>query len=84
MSVVLENQTEAAVAAASTTTPMTSAEIVLDCPVYTNRSDQIIRDTVFWVEGVGLSTFSVIGILGNIFSCIVFSRWVIEIDRLLS
>ena len=32
--------------------------------------------TKFWVEGVGLSSLAVFGIVGNVFSCVVLSRFV--------
>ena len=34
--------------------------------------------TKFWVEGVGLSSLAIFGIVGNVFSCIVLSRSVTE------
>lgn len=47
---------------------------VLDCPDYSDRDAELVRQFSFWVEGVSQTSFAVLGIIGNILASVILSR----------
>ena len=47
----------------------------LDCPIY---DDAILLPLGFWLEGVVQCTIALLGLIGNLISAIILSRYVGE------
>lgn len=58
----------------STPSTMKTSMTSLDCPLYTNTSDQMIDQFNFWVEGVTQTSVAIPGLIGNMVFSFILTR----------
>ena len=53
-----------------------TGNVTLECPCYNEQDDYQISSLAFWIEGISQFIVAIFGVIGNLISAFILSRYV--------